>query len=132
MLRKTNKIACSKVQQKLKNYIDIELVVTEYDFYHYGFYIADSEIVKFSKYLQKQVLNNACKTVFMQYIVLNEKAAQKIPKLKLMQNYIAVNNLYPHLNIDCLRKHYQRHFKNQEQPHLHRVEKEKLLKTTQF
>ncbi|MDL2308349.1 hypothetical protein LJC53_02060 [Bacteroidales bacterium OttesenSCG-928-C03] len=92
----------SKRYGKLK---EVEILVTSWDYHHFGDQIAPVYQVSLSKYLYEELLYNACQYVLLVHVL------GLIPRDTAIKEYL-LNNLFEQdeLNYPALRKHYQRHW----------------------
>lgn len=95
----------SMLSKQYENLREVEIIITSWDYNHYGEHISPVYQVSLSKYLYKQLLYHACYYVLMAHIF------GMMPRDTAIKQYL-LENLFDdgELNYPALRKHYQRHW----------------------
>ena len=100
----------SKRYEELK---EVEVLITAWDYHHYGDIISPFYQVSLSQHIYKQILYDACTYILFAHIY------GLMPRDTAIKQYLCENLFYENeLNYPALRKHYQRHW----------LETEKVLK----
>lgn len=95
----------SKVYDCYDGYRDIMLLISEYDFYHYGYDISPLQQVRYSRILRNIILDLMCRRIVMM------RAAFDIPLTRAIGLVLDANLMEPdELKPATLRKIYQRRY----------------------
>lgn len=95
----------SRVSDSYEGYRDIMLLITEYDFYHYGYDISPLQQVRYSRILRNIILDLMCRRIVMM------RAAFNIPLTRAVGLVVDANLMEPdELKPATLRKIYQRRY----------------------
>ncbi len=99
----------SQLCASYKNYVPIELYVTEFDFYHYGYISSEYQQCRLSRHVLHLILDEACRRVAM------GKVALGIPVTKGIEHWL-IDNGYEEdeLTAENVRKIYNRRYKEYE------------------
>lgn len=109
MLVHSSAAAPSRVPKKYGCFVPIKIMISEYDFYRYGWMTTPLQEYRFSKLILGEILDNACQRIALLKLVLD------IPRRKCMLAIID-EELFERdeISYDYLRKYYQRKFQQKE------------------
>ncbi len=93
----------SRVSKRYAHFKPVKLLITEFDFNHYGFQISEAQQSLLSRMLQLHIMEEACREVAMLHLL------HHIPRRKAVRHYIDAN-LYEddELKVDSLLTYYKR------------------------
>lgn len=95
----------SRVSDSYDGYRDIKILITEYDFYHYGYDISPLQQVRYSRIMRGIILDLMCRRIVMM------RAAFNIPLTRAVELVVDANLMEPdELKPSTLRKIYQRKY----------------------
>jgi len=99
----------SRVSRKYENFVPITLLITEFDFYHYGYICNELQQVKFSMAVRSLVIDDLCRKAAMARILYNQ------PVTKTIQHFLIDMGFDDgEVNPETLRSIYNRKYKDYE------------------
>lgn len=116
MLQQSNVKCPSMVSKKLDIFKSVNIYISEYDFYHYGFQVSELQMCRFSKFVQMYIIDQACHRVMMAKVfggIQRSTAIRSVLDENLMDD--------SELSYECLRKTYFRKYIEKERALLNRI-----------
>jgi len=109
VLYQSNVKVPSKVCVKFNEYVPISILVTEYDFYHYGFTCSDLQMCRLSRNILHLIIDDACRRVAMAKVMFG------IPVTKGIDHFL-IDNFFEEdeLKAELIRTIYKRKYKKYE------------------
>lgn len=95
----------SKVSKKYCDYVPVVILVTEYDFYHYGYQCSELQQVRFNRTMLHLITDDACRKIALARVLLGQ------PVTKCIEHYL-IENLYEdnEMSRESLRTIYRRKY----------------------
>ena len=101
--------APSLVSKKYSNFILISLIITEFDFYHYGYMMSEYNQYRISKFILNTIIDKACYKIMLAHCICGIPRDTAL-KAFLDENFFEENEL----SYNNLRKIYQRKYLEKE------------------
>ena len=99
----------SHVRGSTALFVPVNILVTEFDFYHYGYTPSMMQQVKFSRLVKQMIIDDCCRRIAMAHAAYGCAVQQAIDQVILSNNFTR-----DELNPETLRKIYQRKYKDLE------------------
>lgn len=110
MLMRNNVKMPSRISKKIETYIPIAILITGFDFYHYGYLVPLVQQYHFSQFMLSLIEEKAF------YKIMLAHKIGGIPRDRAIKEFLAENFFEHHeMNYANLRKKYQRKYQHNEQ-----------------
>lgn len=109
MLSHSDMKAKSLVSRKYDGFVPVTLLISEFDFYHYGYVCSELQQVWFSRSVRKMIIDDICRKAALAKVLLGQ------PVTKTIEHYI-IDMCFDDtdVNAETIRKFYNRKYKDYE------------------